>query len=164
MMHESWWKIHSKCRWLASLNGCILNYGQSVMGGLKLIMIHGCQVWYLSSLDGMKRCWHPAVCQPRATPARNTDGSHCSCRCCTPSRQRGCCAGRAAAGSGERDDDDASWKTVFFSLQWPADGCCLLHPGTPAVWLELKNPAIKHTTDGTFSIFHPALIKQPNNI
>lgn len=99
-----------------------------------------------------------------SAPARNTDGSHCSCRCCTPSRQRGCCAGRAAAGSGERDDDDASWKTVFFSLQWPADGCCLLHPGTPAVWLELKNPAIKHTTDGTFSIFHPALIKQPNNI
>ncbi|KAI9516542.1 hypothetical protein NQZ68_013598 [Dissostichus eleginoides] len=30
--------------------------------------------------------------------------------------------------------------------------------------LALKNPAIKHSTDGTFSIFQPALIKQPNNI
>lgn len=48
-----------------------------------------------------------------------------------------------------------------FSLQCPADGCCRLLPGTTSVWLELKNPVIKHTTDGTFSIFHSILNKQP---
>lgn len=66
----------------------------------------------------------------------------------------------------EMVDDDASWETVcfFFPLQWPADGSCLLRRGSPAVWLELKNPAIKHTTDGALSILRPALIKQPNNI
>lgn len=48
-----------------------------------------------------------------------------------------------------------------FSLQCPADGCCRLIPVTTSVWLELKNPVIKHTTDGTFPIFRSILNKQP---
>lgn len=46
-----------------------------------------------------------------------------------------------------------------FSLDCPADGCCRLLPGTTSVWLELKNPVIKHTTDGTFLMFHSILNK-----
>lgn len=48
-----------------------------------------------------------------------------------------------------------------FPLQCPADGCCLLLLGATSVWLELKNPVIKHTTDGTFSILHSAVNKKP---
>lgn len=46
-----------------------------------------------------------------------------------------------------------------FPLQCPADGCCLLLPGTTLIWLKLKNPVIKHT-DGTFSVLHLVINKQ----
>lgn len=51
-----------------------------------------------------------------------------------------------------------------FSLQCPTDACFWRLPGTTSVWLAPKNPVIKHTADGTFSIFHSIINKQPKCI
>lgn len=64
----------------------------------------------------------------------------------------------------KRHDDDASWKTVFFPCSGQQMGAVYSILAILLYEESSRNPTIKHTTDGTFSIFRPALIKQPNNI